>query len=61
MAVKANRRRLEMKTTLDCPCGERIKGKDEDDLVEKAKQHLKDKHPHLADTYEREHILFMAH
>jgi predicted small metal-binding protein len=50
-----------MKTTLDCPCGERIKGTDEDDLVEKAKQHLKDKHPQLADTYEREHILFMAH
>ena len=50
-----------MKTTLDCPCGERIKGVDEDDLVEKAKQHLKDKHPDLVDVYEREHILFMAH
>jgi predicted small metal-binding protein len=50
-----------VKTTLVCPCGEMIKGKDEDDLVEKAKDHLKEKHPDLADVYEREHILFMAY
>ena len=29
--------------------------------LEKAKQHLLDKHPDLANVYEREHILFMAH
>jgi predicted small metal-binding protein len=50
-----------VKTKLDCPCGERIEGTDEDDLVEKAKQHLKEKHPELADEYEREHILFIAY
>ena len=48
-----------MKTQLDCPCGEHIEGKDEDDLVEKAKQHLVDKHPGM--EYEREQILFMAY
>ncbi len=48
-----------MKTHLNCPCGEAIVGKDEDDLVEKAQQHLADKHPGL--EYEREHILFMAY
>jgi predicted small metal-binding protein len=50
-----------MKTRLECPCGELIKAKDEDELVEKAFAHLNDKHPEFADAYEREHILFMAH
>jgi hypothetical protein len=49
-----------LKTTLRCPCGELIQGRDEDDLVEKAMAHLRDRHPDLADVYEREHILFMA-
>ena len=49
-----------MKTMLRCPCGELIRGTDEDDLVETAMAHLRDKHPDLADVYEREHILFMA-
>ena len=34
---------------------------DEDDLVEKAFAHLREKHPDLADEYQREHILFMAY
>jgi hypothetical protein len=50
-----------MKTKLTCPCGERIEGKDEDDLVEKAQQHLRERHPDLADDYDRDQILFMAH
>jgi hypothetical protein len=50
-----------MKTHLQCPCGELIVGTDEDDLVEKAKAHLAEKHPDLAGQYEREHILFMAY
>jgi predicted small metal-binding protein len=50
-----------MKTHLQCPCGELLEGKDEDDLVEKAFAHLKEKHPEMADHYEREHILFMAY
>lgn len=47
------------KTRLHCPCGEFLQGTDEDDLVEKALQHLRDRHPHL--DYEREDILFMAY
>ncbi|MCU0272127.1 MAG: hypothetical protein MUE34_02740 [Acidimicrobiales bacterium] len=50
-----------MKTRLACPCGELIQGTDEDDLVEKAFAHLREKHPDMADEYERHHILFMAY
>jgi predicted small metal-binding protein len=49
------------KTTLICPCGQMIKGKDEDDLVQKAQAHLRERHPDLANVYEREHILFIAY
>ena len=49
-----------MKTRLQCPCGELITGEDEDDLVQKALQHLAHKHPELANTYGRDEILFMA-
>ena len=60
--VGGNRsRRSDMKTRLACPCGEMIRGDDEDDLVEKAFAHLREKHPDLADEYQREHILFMAY
>lgn len=45
---------------LACPCGDRLTGDTEDDLVEVAFAHLADKHPDMADAYEREHILFMS-
>lgn len=48
-----------MKTTLQCPCGELIQGRDEDDLVEKVQKHLAEKHPDH--HYSREEILFMAY
>jgi predicted small metal-binding protein len=47
-----------MKTTVNCPCGETMQGKDEDELVEKVQAHLADKHPDL--KYNREQILSMA-
>jgi len=47
-----------MKTRLTCPCGERIVGVDEDDLVEKTQAHLSEVHPGL--EYDREQILFIA-
>ena len=47
-----------MRTTLICPCGEHIKGVDEDDLVEKAQKHLAEAHP--SHEYTRDEILFMA-
>jgi hypothetical protein len=48
-----------MKTHLNCPCGEAITGKDEDDLVEKAQAHLSESHP--GRDYDRDAILFMAY
>jgi predicted small metal-binding protein len=47
-----------MKTRLVCPCGEVIKGQDEDELVELANTHLAEQHE--GRTYDREMILFMA-
>jgi predicted small metal-binding protein len=47
------------KKRLVCPCGEWIEGEDEDDLVEKARAHLKEAHPGM--EYTREEILFMAY
>jgi len=48
-----------MKTHLNCPCGEAIVGKDEDDLVNLAQQHLADAHPGM--SYDRDAILFMSY
>jgi len=48
-----------MKTQLHCPCGEQIKGTDEDDLVEKTLKHLRDEHD--GREYTRDEILFMAY
>ena len=45
---------------LDCPCGTRLRGASEDEIVEVSFAHLAEKHPDMADSYEREHILFMA-
>jgi hypothetical protein len=45
---------------LHCPCGDYLVGDDADDLVEKAQEHLAAQHPHLAGTYGRDEILFMA-
>ena len=51
---------LEFHYVLNCPCGQMLTGDTEDDIVEVASAHLREKHPDMADTYEREHILFMA-
>lgn len=45
---------------LRCPCGTALEGASEDEIVEVAFAHLRDRHPDMADHYEREHILFMA-
>ncbi|MGA8847115.1 MAG: hypothetical protein WB471_10925 [Nocardioides sp.] len=46
------------KTLMSCPCGEQIRGKDEDELVELTQAHLSAEHP--GREYTREQILFMA-
>ena len=45
---------------LDCPCGTTLTGASEDEIVQVSFAHLREKHPDMADDYEREHILFMA-
>ena len=51
---------VDLHYVLSCPCGERLTGDTEDDIVEVSFAHLREKHPDMADTYAREHILFMA-
>lgn len=48
-----------MKKNITCPCGEQIVGQDEDDLVTRTQQHLKENHP--GHDYSRDEILFMAY
>jgi len=45
---------------LQCPCGTRLAADSEDGIVEVSFAHLAENHPDLAESYEREHILFMA-
>ena len=45
---------------LRCPCGTTLEGDSEDQIVEVSMAHLREKHPDMADDYEREHVLFMA-
>ena len=47
-----------MKTRIQCPCGETIVGKDEDELVELTNTHLSEQHD--GRTYDRDMILMMA-
>jgi hypothetical protein len=54
------KKELEFHWVLDCPCGEMLTGADEDEIVEVSSAHLRAQHPDMAETYEREHILFMA-
>jgi len=44
--------------SLRCPCSVTIRGDDDDELVEKAQEHLAAEHP--GREYSREEILFMA-
>jgi predicted small metal-binding protein len=53
-------RELQFHYVLDCPCGTTLSGRSEDEIVEVAFAHLREKHPDMADDYEREHILVMA-
>ena len=51
---------LQFHYVLGCPCGETLRGDTEDDIVAVATEHLRERHPDMADHYGREHILFMA-
>jgi predicted small metal-binding protein len=49
------------KKRLQCPCGELIEAQSEDELVDKANEHLATAHQDLAGSYTREQILFLAY
>lgn len=44
--------------TLTCPCGHPITAEGEDELVNSAREHLRETHPQR--SYTREQILFFA-
>jgi hypothetical protein len=48
-----------MARQLNCPCGVRISGTDDDELVENAQAHLAAEHP--GHEYDREEILLLAY
>jgi predicted small metal-binding protein len=48
-----------VKTRLTCPCGDMLRGADEDELVEIVRKHLAENHP--GHEYSRNEILFMAY
>ena len=45
---------------LRCPCGTAMEGATEDEILETSVARLRQLHPDMADTYERENVLFMA-
>lgn len=57
--VRSTEKGYSMKRNLNCPCGEAIRGTDEDDLVAKTQAHLAENHP--GHDYSRDEILFIAY
>jgi hypothetical protein len=51
---------LEFHYVLQCPCGVALTADTEDEIVDVAFAHLREKHPDMAEEYGREHVLFMA-
>jgi predicted small metal-binding protein len=49
-----------MSTQVDCPCGEVVRGEDDDELVANVEAHVRDKHPEMVGTMTRDEILGMA-
>ena len=49
---------VHVKTRIQCPCGEVVVGKNEDELVELTNKHLSEQHD--GRTYDRDMILMMA-
>lgn len=50
-----------MAKEIDCPCGEKVTGDDDAQLVANAEEHMRDQHLEMASTKSREEGLTMAH
>ena len=49
-----------MAKTIDCPCGETVRGETDDELVSNAEAHMRERHPEMVGTMSRDQILGMA-
>lgn len=49
-----------MAKVVHCPCGEDVRGDDDDELVQNVEAHVERDHPDLVGTMDREQILAMA-
>jgi Protein of unknown function (DUF1059) len=49
-----------MAMKIDCPCGETVRGENEDELVTNAEAHISANHPEMVGTMSREEIVGMA-
>ena len=49
-----------MAKTIDCPCGETVRGETDDELVSNAEAHMRERHPEMVGTMSRDQILEMA-
>jgi predicted small metal-binding protein len=45
---------------VNCPCGETLRGADDDEIVENVEAHVQQHHPDMVGTMSREQILEMA-
>ena len=49
-----------MAKQINCPCGEVVRGEDDDELVANTEAHIRDEHPDMVGTMSREQMLEMA-
>lgn len=52
-----SRPEIELHYVLSCPCGETLTGESENEIVQATLAHLRERHPEMADRYDREQIL----
>jgi len=49
-----------MAMKVDCPCGQTVRGENEDELVTNVEAHISADHPEMVGTMSREQIVGMA-
>ena len=49
-----------MAKMVECPCGEVMRGDDDDEIVTNVEAHVREKHPEMVATITRDKILEMA-
>jgi predicted small metal-binding protein len=49
-----------MAKVINCECGYAVRGESDDELVAKAEEHIRDRHPEMVGQMSRDQILGMA-